>query len=121
MIHLLDNLATVSGVAAMLASIRQVGIPVLELNGDGDATFVRLIEVCRRSVGEDQADGFVLGCGTLSFRAAKLQEVVGVSVVNPLQVALRAADMLVGCNLTHSKRSYPVPLKLAPEALAVGG
>ncbi len=120
-IHLLDNLATVSGVAAMLASIRQVGIPVLELNGDGDATFVRLIEVCRRSVGEDQADGFVLGCGTLSFRAAKLQEVVGVSVVNPLQVALRAADMLVGCNLTHSKRSYPVPLKLAPEALAVGG
>ncbi|MDP9471740.1 MAG: aspartate/glutamate racemase family protein [Chloroflexota bacterium] len=116
----LENLATLTGVAAKLASIRQIGIPVLELNGDREATFARLIEVSRRSVEEDRADVLVLGCGTLSFRAAELQEAVGVPVVNPLQVALRTAEMLVACNLTHSKRSYPVPPKLMAEALVVG-
>ena len=119
MIRPLENLATLTGVATKLASIRQIGIPVLELNGDRDATFARLIEVSRQSVEEDRADVLVLGCGTLSFRAAELQEAVGVPVINPLQVALRTAEMLVAGNLTHSKRSYPVPPKLAADALAL--
>ncbi len=109
----LENLATLTGVAAKLASIREIGVPVLELNRDRDATFARLVEVSRRAIEEDRADVLVLGCGTLSFRAAELQEVVGVPVINPLQVALRTAETLVACGLSHSKRSHPVPPKLA--------
>ena len=116
----LANLAKLTGVADKLASVRQIGIPVLELNGDRDATFLRLIETSRRTIEEDGADVLVLGCGTLSFRAAELQEVVGVPVINPLQVALRTAELLVACGLSHSKRSYPVPPKLSREAVGVG-
>lgn len=115
----LENLAKLAGVADKLASVRQIGIPVLELNSDRDATFDRLVRTSRRSIDEDGADVLVLGCGTLSFRAAELQDIVGVPVINPLQVALRTAEMLVACGLSHSKRSYPVPPKLAHEALAV--
>jgi allantoin racemase len=109
----LENLALLTGVAAKLASVREIGVPVLELNGDRDATFARLVETSRRSVEEDRADVLVLGCGTLSFRATELQAVLGVPVINPLQVALRTAETLVACGLSHSKRSHPTPPKLA--------
>jgi len=109
----LENLARVTGVEPRLASVRQIGIPVLELNADPEATFRRLIDVSRRVVEEDRADVLVLGCGTLSFRAAELQQAVGVPVVNPLQVTLRMAELLVASGLSHSKRSYPVPPRLA--------
>lgn len=115
----LENLALVTGVAGKLASVRQIGIPVLALNGDRDATFRRLVEVSRRAIEEDRADVLVLGCGTLSFRAAELQAMVGVPVVNPLRVALRTAELLVACGLSHSKRSYPMPPKLAVAAVGV--
>jgi allantoin racemase len=116
----LANLAKLTGVADKLASVRQIGIPVLELNGDRDATFGRLVSTSRRAIEEDGADVLVLGCGTLSFRAAELQEIVGVPVVNPLQVAMRTAEMLVACGLSHSKRSYPTPPKLALAPAGVG-
>jgi len=108
----LENLATLTGVAPKLASVRQIGVPVLELNRDRESTFARLVTVSRETIENDRADVLVLGCGTLSFRAAELQEIVGVPVVNPLQVALRTAEMLVACGLSHSKRSYPLPPKL---------
>lgn len=116
----LENLATLTGVAAKLSSIRQIGVPVLELNRDPAATFDRLVAVSRRSIEDDRADVLVLGCGTLSFRSAELAAIVGVPVVNPLQAALRTAELLVACGLSHSKRSYPTPSKLAP-AFALTG
>lgn len=113
----LENLATLTGVAAKLASVRQIGVPVLELNRDRDATFARLVETSHRAIEEDRADVLVLGCGTLSFRAAELQEIVGAPVINPLQVALRSAELLVACGLSHSKRSHPTPPKLTASLL----
>ncbi len=113
----LENLARLTGVEPKLASVRQIGIPVLDLNTDPDATFGQLLEVSRRAVEEDRADVLVLGCGTLSFRAAEAQQALGVPVVNPLQVTLRMAELLVASGLSHSKRSHPVPPKLAMAAV----
>jgi allantoin racemase len=113
----LENLAMLTGVAAKLAAVRQIGIPVLELNRDRDATFARLVEVSRQTIDEDRADVLILGCGTLSFRAAELQEIIGVPVINPLQAALRTAELLVACGLSHSKRSHPTPPKLLAAAM----
>lgn len=114
----LENLALLTGVASKLASVRQIGIPVLELNRDPEATFQRLIDVSRETIEKDRADVLILGCGTMSFRSAELQKAVGVPVVNPLQVALRTAEMLVACGLSHSKLSYPVPPKLVNQMAA---
>lgn len=113
----LENLATLTGVGPKLASVRQIGIPVLELNSDPEATFSRLIDVSREVIEHDRADVLVLGCGTLSFRAAELQDAVGVPVINPLQVTLKMAELLVSSGLSHSKRSHPVPPKLAAAVL----
>jgi allantoin racemase len=113
----LENLARLTGMEAKLASVRQIGIPVLELNSDPEATFARLLEVCREVIERDRADVLVLGCGTLSFRSAEAQEALGVPVVNPLQVTLRMAELLVSAGLSHSKRSHPTPPKLARETV----
>jgi allantoin racemase len=112
----LENLARLTGIEPKLASVRQIGIPVLELNSNPDATFARLIAMSHRVIEEDRADVLVLGCGTLSFRAAELQEAVGVPVINPLRVTLQMAELLIASGLSHSKRSYPVPPKLAVTA-----
>jgi allantoin racemase len=109
----LENLALLTGVAPKLASVRQIGIPVLELNSDPERTFRRLLDVSREVIANDRADVLILGCGTLSFRAQEAQEALGVPVLNPLQVTLRMAELVVGCRLSHSKLSHPVPPKLA--------
>ena len=109
----LENLALLTGVSSKLAVVRDIGIPVLELNADRERTFEKLIDVARDTIERDRADVLVLGCGTLSFRSEELQEAVGVPVVNPLRTALRTAELLVSSGLSHSKRSYPIPPKLA--------
>lgn len=111
----LENLARLTGVEPKLAAVRQIGIPVLELNSDPEATFARLLDACRETIDRDRADVIVLGCGTLSFRAAEAQEALGVPVVNPLRVTLRMAELLVSAGLSHSKRSHPLPPKLAAD------
>jgi allantoin racemase len=113
----LENLALLTGVAPKLASVRQIGIPVLELNSDPERTFQRLLDVSREVIADDRADVLILGCGTLSFRAAEAQEALGVPVLNPLQVTLRMAELVVSCGLSHSKLSHPVPPKLVAAPL----
>lgn len=113
----LENLALLAGVSSKLASVRDIGIPVLELNDDPDRTFNQLIEVAKDTITRDRADVLVIGCGTLSFRSEELQEALGVPVINPLRTALRTAELLVSSGLSHSKRSYPLPPKLAAAAV----
>lgn len=106
----IENLAKLSGVGDKLARIRQIGIPVLDLERDHDET-KRLVTVSRLAIEEDRADVLILGCAGLASHALALQKLVSVPVVNPLAVALRTAEMLIACALSHSKRSYPQPPK----------
>ena len=115
----LENLALLHGYASKLASVRQIGIPVLELNNDPDYTYQRAIEVCRETIEKDRADVLVMGCGTLSFRSEELAAELGVPVVNPLRAALRMAELYGSSGISHSKRSYPTPRKIAEGLVAV--
>jgi allantoin racemase len=115
----LENLALLNGLSSKLASVRQIGIPVLELNSDPDFTYSRAITVCREAIEKDRADVLVMGCGTLSFRSEELAAELGVPVVNPLRAALRMAELCVSSGLSHSKRSYPTPRKIAEGLVAI--
>lgn len=115
----LENLALLHGLSSKLASVRQIGIPVLELNTNPDYTFTKALEVCRDTIEKDRADVLVMGCGTLSFRSEELAAELGVPVVNPLRAALRMAELYVSSGLSHSKRSYPTPRKIAEGLVSV--
>ncbi len=117
--RIVENLAHHYHLDGKLASVVALDIPVLELNGNPDRTFERGVEVAREAIERDRADVLVTGCGTLSFRAEELQAELGVPVVNPLRAALRMAELLVSSGLSHSKRTYPTPRKIAEGLAAV--
>jgi len=114
-----ENLVRHYGLEGNLASVRGLNIPVLELNSDRDRTFTRAVEVGHAMIDEDRADVLVTGCGTLSFRSAELQAALGIPVVNPLRSALLLAELMVSSGISHSKRSYPTPRKIAEGLVAV--
>lgn len=109
----LKVLAKRTGVDGKLASVRAIDVRVAEAGDDPEATFRQLTACGRACIDGDDADVLILGCGTLSFLyAERLQQELGVPVLNALRVGIRTAEMLVGSGLSHSRRAYPTPPKL---------
>ncbi len=103
------------GVGEKLASVRVVGIPVLELHHDRERTIRATVEQGRRAIEQDRADVLIVGCMSMGFLeiAEAAGQQLGVPFLNPARVSLKFAEMLVGAGLTHSRRAYHVPPKLA--------
>lgn len=113
-----ELLAYRTGVRDKLASVRATGIPVLDLMKDQDATKARLIEVAGACVTEDRADALLFGCMTMSFldMGEEIADAVGAPVVNAGRAALKHAEALVSMGLSHSKKAFPTPAKMAAGA-----
>ena len=106
-----------AGVGSALSSVRAINVPVLELHQDRDRTRKLTIEIGRRAVEEDGADTLILGCMSMGFLgiAEEVTGELGVPVINPARAALGFAEALVGSGLTHSRRAYMTPPKLAAD------
>lgn len=65
------------------------------------------IEQGKKAIEEDGADVLVLGCALMMEVAEKLQESLGVPVVDPTLAALKVTEMLISMKLKHSHLSYP--------------
>ncbi len=101
------------GLENFFASSRGIGLSVLELAGDREDCLTRMTDAARCAVDEDGADVLILGCMSMAFHdvAPKIQERVGVPVINPVPASLSMADYLVRNGLAHSKRAWPTPPK----------
>ncbi len=84
---------------ALLARIRIIGTPVLELRRDMEATRARLNGLIGEAVREDGADVVIFGCMALFGVAATLD--APVPVIDPALSALMMAESLVTMGLTH--------------------
>lgn len=103
------------GVGEKLASVRVVGIPVLQLHHDRQRTVEATIEQGRKAIEEDRADALILGCMSMGFLeiAEEVGPELGVPFLNPARVSLKFAEATVGAGLAHSRRAYMTPPKLA--------
>lgn len=103
------------GVGEKLASVRVVGIPVLELHHDRERTIEATIEQGRKAIEQDRADALIVGCMSMGFLeiAETAGAELGVPFLNPARVSLKFAEATVGAGLSHSKRAYMTPPKLA--------
>ena len=103
------------GVGEKLASVRVVGIPVLELHTNRERAIEATIEQGRKAIEQDRADTLIVGCMTMGF--LEIAEAAGaeldVPFLNPARAALKFAEAIVGAGVTHSKRAYMTPPKLA--------
>jgi allantoin racemase len=104
-----------TGVGQKLASVRAVNIPVLQLHHDRERTLEATIEAGRKAIEQDRADTLILGCMSMGFLeiAEAATPELGIPVLNPGKTALKFAEATVGAGLTHSRRAYMTPPKLA--------
>ena len=115
---IVDNmrrLAWDAGAYDKLASVRAVDVSVLEINRGPDAALKRMLEVAAKTIEDDGAQVVVLGCMSMGFLdvAEKMTVELGVPVLNPVRVSLKVAEGLAACGLTHSRRAYLKPRKMA--------
>jgi allantoin racemase len=103
------------GLDGCFASVRGMGMAVLDLARDREGALARIAEAATQAVEADGADILVLGCMSMAFLdvGGELQRRVGVPVVNPVVAALKTAEMTVLMGLAHSKLAYPQPPEMA--------
>jgi allantoin racemase len=98
------------GLESRLASVRPLEMSVLDMDADPVRTKERILDVAGAAVREDAAEVIILGCAGLAGYAADVERELGVIVLDPSPVALKAAEMLVSLGLRHSKRGlYAAP------------
>ncbi|RLE94886.1 MAG: hydrogenase expression protein HupH, partial [Thermoprotei archaeon] len=97
------RLARRYGFEGHLASVRSIEIPVLKLWDDRDVVFRALAREGRLAIEEDGADVLILGCTGMMDLGERLQQQLGVPVVDPALAALKYAELLVSLNLSHRR------------------
>jgi len=99
------------GMHPFVASIRSLGASVAKIRNRDLETIDKLIALGRDCVYREGAEALVCGCASMSLLADEIAPKIGVPVVNSVLLSLRAAEFLVGSGLTHSKKTFPVPIK----------
>ena len=115
LVVLFEDMATRYGLMEKLASVRSVGIPVLELETDMERTNRALLDESVKAIEEDGAHALVFGCTGMKGCATELISGLNrrgygdVPVIDPVLATFKIAEAIVGLGLTHSKRTYPFP------------
>jgi allantoin racemase len=97
------------GLGARLASVRSLGLSVLEAQRARDRVRDLLERECRMAAEQDGADVIVLACMALYGMAGTLQAASQIPVIDPALAALKTAETMVALGVSHSKRAYPSP------------
>ncbi len=98
------------GLTERLASIRGVGVSVVDLIRGDNAAWDRIVEAGRRCI-DDGADVLVMGCMSMAFMGVdrELSDRLSMPVVNPVLAALKTTETLVDLALSHSRTAWPSP------------
>ena len=97
------------GFSSRFPSIHALNIPVLDYD-HSEKVSKKALDVVDRMVNQDGAEAIILGCGSLFNIKERIQEAFSIPVVVPGEVALKHAEMLVELNLSHSKKTFMMPL-----------
>ncbi len=109
---LLEELLWRYGMDRLCASVRVTGLSVLECEETPSRAEAAMKEAGRAAIREDGAEALVLGCAGMAAFARKLEEELGVPVIDGVSAAVRLAEALVGLGARTSKAisfDYPIP------------
>ena len=103
------------GFADRLASVRGVGVSVVDLARGANDAWERIVATGRRCIDEDGADVLVMGCMSMAFMGVEreLSGRLGAPVVSPVLAALKTAETLIACGLAHARTAWPSRSRLA--------
>src|SRR5262249_48874852 len=98
-----QDLVRLSGFEARCASVRAINVNVEECVTNREETLRQLQAQIRQIVAEDRAEVVILACAGLCGDDAELSRVSGIPVLDPVAVAVKVAEGLVGLGLRQSK------------------
>lgn len=107
-----EHLLHIFGFAHRCRRIRAVEVEVLALERTGLATFNSIEAECRKALAEDDSDALVLGCAGMSDLSVRLQDRLGVPVIDGVASAVKLVESLVTLGYGTSKRgdlATPLP------------
>jgi allantoin racemase len=98
------------GLNERLASVRGVGVSVIDLANTAVESWERMLASAQECV-RDGADVLVLGCMSMAFKDVdrELSRRIGIPVINPVLAALKSAETMIDLGLSHSRLSWPAP------------
>ena len=96
------------GIAARHASTRGLGIDIAGLAQGSIDPIEAIIAAGRRAIVEDGADVLVLGCMSFAFLGftPRLEEALGVPVINPVIAAVKTAETMLAHGTRHSRSGW---------------
>jgi allantoin racemase len=99
------------GLADRLASVRGVGVSVVDLAKGANDAMDRIVTVGRRCIEEDGADVLVMGCMSMAFMGLEqeLSAQLGAPIVSPVLSALKTAETMIDLKLSHARSAWPTP------------
>ncbi|MBQ3201657.1 MAG: AroM family protein [Clostridia bacterium] len=114
MIGTTEELVVKCGLKDKLASLRSTDITVLDINRNPNIAKERTLEEAIKARDIDKADCITLGCMSLAFAQIdkEISAEIGIPVVNPLTAAVHLLESMVLMGVSHSKKAYPLPIKL---------
>jgi allantoin racemase len=95
-----------NGLDSRLASVRPLGVTVVETSHEVQKTKDAILAVARRAIEEDGAEVIILGCAGMTGYAQELEEKLGVPVLDPNVVALKMAETMVDLQLKPSRIGF---------------
>jgi allantoin racemase len=107
-----EDLVVLYGIDRKLASVRCIGVPVLDIHTNLDAVAKGMMEASEKAVREDGAHVLIPGCNLLACLVPRIQASLderGLPAVflNSREVVMKLAESLVDMRLSHSLLSYP--------------
>lgn len=110
----LEAIADRLGVSKNLASMKEVGIHVLDLAKDTEHSMRMLTRAGKEAVEQDGADTLVLGCMSEAFLGfdKKISKELGVPVINPVLASVRSAEALCSMGISHSRKAYSATTRI---------
>lgn len=106
--HLIHENLRKYGFESRAASVRSANIPVLDLENEENA-FQAIYAAAQKAVDLDGAEAVVLGCTGMMAIRSRLQEALGIPVIEPLTMAVKYARDLVEAGLRSSRLAYAAP------------
>jgi allantoin racemase len=107
-----EHLVVQYGFERRCRGIHAIDVPVLELDDPSSGTYDRLLAAAQRALEQDGSGAIVLGCAGLADLCRRLQESLGVPVIDGVAAAVKLVEALASLGLTTSKRgdyAWPLP------------
>lgn len=106
-----EHLVLQYGFERRCRGIHAIDIAVLELDTAGSNSYERILDASRAALARDRSGALVLGCAGMAPLCRRLQQALGVPVVDGVGAAVKLAESLVSLGLRTSKHGdYAAPL-----------